>query len=116
MNTILAYMYRDAANYKQHDRAIFTGAVTDEERVAFSRACVDGEYFIASQIGLVDLQPRMDNFPDEDDHVWSEFEGFELSVDVPTHGSIHDFIASLAGIKWDVAAAAARLGLPKSAA
>lgn len=109
MQTRLTYMYRDAGNYKQHGEAVFEGEITDAEKEIFVRACNDGEYFIASQVGLEDLQRDMVAFPDEDDHVWSEFDRFELTDRAATHDSIHEFIRSMDGIKWEVLGAIARL-------
>lgn len=111
MNTVLRYMYRDASNYKTAGEAVFCGEITEAEREGFARACDEREYFIASQIGLTDLQPRMHSFPDGDDHPWSELEGFELTEASPTHGSIHDLVRSMGGIEWDVIAACIRLGI-----
>ena len=114
MQTRLAYMYRDASNYKQHGDAVFEGEITSEERRIFAKACDSGEFFIASQVGLPDLQTRAIGFPDDtDDHVWSEIDGFELTEDTAARGSIHEFIRSLDGIEWDVTGAMVRLGLSK---
>ena len=112
MQTRLAYMYRDASNYKQHGEAVFEGEITPEQKQVFTKACDSGEYFIASQVGLPDLQTRAIGFHDDtDDHVWSEFDGFELTEDSATCGSIHEFIRAIDGIEWDVTGAMVRLGL-----
>ena len=116
MQTRLTYMYRDASNYKWHGEAVFEGEITDAEKECFVRACNDGEYFIASQVGLEDLQRQLIAFPDEDDHVWSEIDGFELTDHPATHGSIHEFIRLMDGIEWDVLGAIARLGLARTPA
>jgi len=37
MNTAIDYMYRDASNYKLHDRRVFPGEITAAERDAITR-------------------------------------------------------------------------------
>lgn len=112
MNTRLNYMYRDASNYKQHGEAVFEGEISDKEFKTIMGALYDGEWFIASQVGLEDLQlqvPR--SYYDEDDHVWSEFVGFEKTYAPADSGPISEFAARFVDIDWDIEGAAKRLGL-----
>jgi hypothetical protein len=116
VNTRVEYRYRDAANYKQFASVVLGGEITPEERQRIRAALDGGEYFIPSEVGLTDLQPRMPAFPDpEIDHVWHELDvadGITLTDDPPTHElAIHEFAAGFTG-RWDVAAAMRRLGLP----
>ena len=114
MNTEFYYMYRDAANYKQGRTTILEGELTFGQLLPFLD---DKENFIASQVGLDDLQEEMTNFPHQhDDHVWSEINEHDLT---PTEEepSCHLTAAQLlenfkkAGGKWDIKAVMKRLGL-----
>lgn len=111
MQTMLEYLYRDGGNYELFGEAVFAGEISEAERAAFVQACDVGQYFIASQIGLEDLQPRMEGFYDATcDHVWSEFACFTLTDKPATHGCVHEFVRSVESIVWDVRAALDRFG------
>ena len=69
MNTLIEYMYRDANNYKQHERLIVVGKVDID---AFNKALDNEGGFIPSQIGLEDLQERFADISQDSDHVWHE--------------------------------------------
>lgn len=120
MNTQISYLYRDASNYKQHNKVTLAGEITDAEKRLILGKLEEGEYFIPSQVGLDDLQPRMIGFPDaQDDHVWHELreDDFELVDGGPTVGvemDIHQFAKKFDGIEWDVCGACDRLGLEQS--
>lgn len=66
MNTSFEYLYRDAANYKIFETVVLCGALRIDEITPFLH---EGEFFIPSQVGLIDLQPSMKT---EFDHGWHE--------------------------------------------
>lgn len=115
MNTRIDYLYRDAGNWKTHGSVVLAGLLTPEQITAMRRACEDGERFIASQVGLPDLQTLVaeaeGGFPTEDDHVWSEFETIQATDEHPTLDlTASDFCQGFIGVAWDVTAAMERLG------
>ena len=113
MNTALSYQYRDAANYKQCCRVVFAGEITAAERSAMLANLDDGQFFLAGQVGLEDLQGRFGRFY-EDDHVWHELEPEDIELtDAPATEvvDIHAFATLVATAVWDVHAAQDRIGL-----
>lgn len=114
-NTAVSYQYRDGSNYKANHVAIFAGEITHDEVLRVLSTCDEGEWFIPGQVGLPDIQDRLQNFPDpEDDHVWHELEAdsFELTDRAPTEAiDIHAFVERFCETTWDVAAQAEKIGL-----
>lgn len=108
-------MYRDASNYKECETVIVAGEVSRDELLHFcSTENGDDNGFIPSQVGLEDLQPRMINFPSDDDHVWHELlevtpTEMEPSIKMTAVELLLKFRA--ANDNWDVPAAVDRLGL-----
>jgi hypothetical protein len=108
MNTLIAYQYRDAANYKEFDTVIIHGqlSLSDIEGYLYEK-----EFFIPSEIGLKDLQPESIN---QDDHIWHEI--LEIShtnkqptVNITAQKIISNFKkASLE--EWNILEASKRLG------
>jgi hypothetical protein len=76
MNTRIAYMYRDSANYKAHREAIVEGILSFKDVKKYTDS---GEFFIPSEVGLDDLQEELRGFPSEDDHVWHELIPSEIA-------------------------------------
>lgn len=65
------YLYRDADNYKEVGEAVFDGSrfPGDEQRL---REASEAGDFVASQVGLDPLQPRMTSFPSPSDNGYHE--------------------------------------------
>ncbi len=109
MNTLITYLYRDAANYKEFDTVIISGllSINDIEEYLYEK-----ESFIPSEIGLKDLQPENLN---QDDHIWHEI--LEIShtqkkptVNITAEKIISNFRkASLE--EWNILDASRRIGL-----
>lgn len=117
MNIRIDYLYRDAGNWKTYGSQVLAGVLTPEQITTIREACDEGERFIASQVGLPDLQPRGaaagGTFPTDDDHVWSELETIQATDEPPTLDlTAHDFYQHFVEVTWDVIAAMERLGLP----
>lgn len=117
MNTRFHYLYRDASNYKRGKTIVLEGELSFEE---IKRYLFEGDGFIASQVGLEDIQTTWArdgyDFPTADDHVFSEIGpgDVELTNDPPTVEITAEelranFIAT--GGCWDVAGAMIRLGI-----
>lgn len=66
MSTSFEYLYRDAANYKVFETVVLCGALRMEDLTPFLH---EGDFFIPSQVGLMDLQPSLKT---EFDHGWHE--------------------------------------------
>jgi hypothetical protein len=129
-NTKIEYPYSDASNYKVWGREVLAGTLTVAEKAEILAACLDGELFIASQVGLSDLQHQMWNEyrMNEDDHVFHRLALSDLTeVDAaPTInltapqllGKFRDVAArwrSVVGMSgWDVVEAARQLGLERT--
>ncbi len=52
MNTKISYLYRDADNYKMHNKCVIAGTLTTEQARTIKDSCEMGEYFIPRQVGL----------------------------------------------------------------
>lgn len=96
-NTAFEYMYRDASNWKQFGRVIFSGAISRDDVEAVLKARYDGEWFIPGQIGMVDLQEGWDP---QYDHPFHELGGFELTLEDPCDRTVSDFVKSFTTVKW----------------
>ncbi len=109
MNTLIAYQYRDAANYKEFDTVIIHGqfSLSDIEGYLYEK-----EFFIPSEIGLKDLQPERLS---HDDHIWHEILEVshtkdEATVNITAGKVISNFRrASLE--EWNILEASKRIGL-----
>lgn len=53
------YYYKDGNGFSLDGRKRYDGTVTEKDIDEIVRALDDGEYFIASQVGLKDIQPKM---------------------------------------------------------
>lgn len=85
-NTLIGYMYRDAANYKFYYEEVVAGAIT-EDQIGTILNCLDcGIYFIPGQVGLPCEYARNCDYDEQLDHPWCELreDGFELVNDEPT--------------------------------
>lgn len=118
MNTRVLYLYRDGANNKQGDAPVVAGALTDAQKAAIFQACDEESQFIASQVGLPDLQTRWADrgypFPSDDDHVWSELIALEDTMDASTLSldlTATDLADRFIHAVWDVTAAEVALGI-----
>ncbi len=109
MNTSITYQYRDASSYKEFDTVIVRGQLSLND---IEDDLYDKEFFIPSEIGLKDLQPKKLNV---DDHIWHEI--LEIShtknqptIDITAETIISNFLkASLE--KWNILEASKRIGL-----
>ncbi len=109
VNTRLDYLYRDASNYKQTSSVVFTGTLSAADRERFVAALDRGEWFIAEQVGLVNLRERWAS-PSEDDHIWHESAGLWPTDEPADDGrSIVEFVDEVERTTWDEPAAVARL-------
>lgn len=115
MNTIIDYMYRDASNWKQFPGAdvVVAGTLTEAEQERLW-ASLDGEHFVAGQVGLDALQGQVT--PGIDDHGFCEL--VELretdaspTLDVTAQELLARFEAANAA-GWDPIAECERLGIP----
>lgn len=119
----IPYLYRDAANYQQHDAIYLDRVLTPDELALIESKLDSGQYFIPgnlSKVRVEELQSRMTSYPSSDDHVYHEMELEDLEVlhKAPCGAEVisaDDFVASFAAIAcsngWDEATAMERLGL-----
>jgi len=129
-NTQIDYVYADASNYKVWGREVLEGTLTAAQKAEILEACDGGELFIASQVGLPDLQHQMwnEHHMNDDDHVFHRLalgDFAEVDASTTTELSTARLLANfrtVAGRRdgrgliggWDVAAAARRLGVSLS--
>lgn len=87
MNTRFDYMYRDAANYKEHYEIVLEGMLLNSQIQAFVNACND-ECFIPRAIGLPGgAFEGEDGYDAELDHYWCEHffeDSFTYVNDMPS--------------------------------
>jgi hypothetical protein len=79
MLTALDYLYRDAANYKAHATALFTGELSPAEVAEIVAKLDSRTYFVPEQLGLPPLQSRLhalSDGPTSADHAFHELLGF----------------------------------------
>lgn len=113
MNLKLAYMYRDAANYKSGGAVILTGMPTvplGEFQESANALLQDGENFVAAQIGLEDVfhfvktGPGNGTVHDDIDHGWHELCEWVPTNEAPTDTRTPDeLLAELQAInhRWE---------------
>lgn len=80
-NTRLAYLYRDADNYKVRHEVVFAGQMSEDEKMRIIASLEDGEYFFPGPLGLNDERFGSET---EADHPFFEFCYFEETPDKPT--------------------------------
>jgi len=78
MNTLFSYLYRDSCNYKKFYDVVFSGNLTIDQIEPYFK---DGQFFIPSEVGLLDLQPYPFTF---NDHIWHEVISLTPTHDLPT--------------------------------
>lgn len=78
VNTRIEYLYRDAANWKQHNECVVKGRLTEDEKRAILDSLIDGSDFVPSKIGMPETRFQVHN----DDDV-ETFELYESGF-VPT--------------------------------
>lgn len=89
MNTKISYLYRDADNYKMHNKCVIAGMLTTEQARTIKDSCEMGEYFIPRQVGLPER--RFDRYDPAVDHCWFELDEdcFSETIEPPMRGSSH---------------------------
>ena len=87
MNTKISYLYRDADNYKMHNKCVIAGTLTTEQARTIKDSCEMGEYFIPRQVGLPER--RFDRYDPAVDHCWFELDEdcFSETIEPPTAGA-----------------------------
>ena len=72
MNTIIEYLYRDASNYKQWNKAVIRGELSSEQLERIEARLFDGEFFVPRSVGLP--EQRITDYRTDDDHCWFEWD------------------------------------------
>ena len=85
MNTIINFLYRDAANYKFWYQEIVKGEITEDQKKTIFSTLDQGEYFIPAAVGL-NCGYAAGYAPCDDDHPWCELweDAFQLTNEPPT--------------------------------
>jgi hypothetical protein len=96
-NVQINYLYRDYANYKNHNEVIFGNpdnlSLAQVESL-IKEKLLDGEWFYASKWGLSDL--HFEKWDDENDHPYHEFRNVEYTDGLSTETkSITDFLRDI---------------------
>ena len=96
-NIQFSYRYRDAANYKKHDRIIFANpqniALSDLESFISSKL-IDSIWFYVEEWGLPEL--FLDTCDFRYDPAWHEFESVEYTNDLPNSSiGLNEFIEAV---------------------
>lgn len=84
INTKINYLYRDAEDYKVHNKCIIKGTFTDKQKKQILDSLESGEFFIPGKVSLPAKQ--FENWNYETDHPWFELDedSFEETIDSPT--------------------------------
>jgi hypothetical protein len=110
-HTIFEYQYRDASNYKAYGVLLLRGISNEEQQAALERCCEGAEYFVAEQLNIPALPPRLWTEgcgPNEDDHAWHEFIGLRApstgeQTDLKEWGTLADLVKQFEAVKkWDL--------------
>jgi hypothetical protein len=97
-NIKLSYLYRDAANYKNHSFIILnnpTNIELAEIENLIHQKLIDDTWFYVDKWNLPDL--HLGKWDNEIDHTWHEFDGFDLQT--KQGRSIYCTSSELLGIK-----------------
>ncbi|MEI7431652.1 MAG: hypothetical protein WCL27_14450 [Betaproteobacteria bacterium] len=107
--SLFEYCYRDAANYKSWGTLLLSGSVSEADVAAMSKGFLDGEFFIAEQLGVPPMYADLWKFSGgsvADDHVWHTFH--ELKPATPDEvigevwGTVDTLAARVKAVKsWD---------------
>ena len=107
MNTKFSYMYRDAANWKDHYEVIVAGELSEEE-IQTILDCCDGENFVARKVGLPGgMFPENASYDPRFDHPFCEHnfeDSFEKTEKKPTETiTAKELVAAFVANKgkWD---------------
>jgi hypothetical protein len=104
LNTKIEYLYRDASNYKAFPEKdiVVEGELTWSD---FEPVLHMGEMFIPADLGLPELQSQLENYPNEDDHIWHQLLGLKENSDEPTvevtAGEIKQRLRQVESDGWD---------------
>jgi hypothetical protein len=105
-NTLFGYMYRDGGNYKKFKDVVLGGRLSKAHVRRIHDALYDHCLFIASDVGLQNLQPLFNNgWEIEVDHPWHEIREIRYVDDAPTSdaGQLPMTVAELMA-RWPMAA------------
>ncbi len=82
-NTKINYLYRDASNYKAYPErdVIVSGELTRED---FGDSLHMEEMFIPHDLGLPELQSRLEEYPNPEDRIWHQLLELEPTEAEPT--------------------------------
>jgi hypothetical protein len=120
--TELYYDYADEHNHKAGETIYFSGVFTLEQLSAMQEHFNDHEFFIPHQVGLDALQPRLESFPSDADHVWHRLYLEENDVTVldalpegkTAVGTADEFFTRFMATEWDLCKEYERLGLDEA--
>jgi len=89
MNLCINYQYRDGDNYKKHGKVVVanpSGLNAEAVEACITDHLNDGRHFIAHQVGLPEIIPRLDEQKARDaDHCWHEFSDVDETDSQVTH-------------------------------
>lgn len=124
MFTLLPYHYRCASNFKQDSIIVLQGALSAKDIADIQARLNDHTGFIPGDLAGIDveeLQPRSEDYPNEDDHVWHTLNLEDLqTVEAAPQGALtpiaaERFMEAFRKIDgshgWDVEAAVIRLDI-----
>lgn len=103
MKIKLSYLYRDGANYKRFNEAIFNNPNNyscKEVEALIKENLIEEQWFVANEWGLLDLHFNEYSWDSEIDHDWHEFISIEQTSDVATEkNNITEFLLGISKAK-----------------
>lgn len=101
MNTGIYYLYRDGSNYKNMNRQVVSGELSEEQKEKIWESCDEREYFIPRQAGLPEDRFEETNM---DDQAWFELSRIfntemEPTLDISAQKMYENFLKAAGN--WD---------------
>lgn len=99
VNTRVSYLYRDAANWKQHNECVVRGCITEDQKRVIMDSLIDGTDFVPAKVGLPET--RFETRNDDDVDTFELYEdGLEPTASKPDVDiAIADLTAAFAAMK-----------------
>lgn len=104
LNTLISYIYRDAANYQQHERIVLAGELSQADLTVIKNNLIDGQFFIPEQVGIEPLQERFSSLDVDDDHPYHELDCDDIHLtDDPSSSTLttKQLVENFRMVVWD---------------
>ena len=102
-HAVLEYCYRDASNYRAHEKVLLEGSASPAIEKELRSVLIEETWFEAENVGLPTLYHRLELYsggPTDDDHTWHEFIRLRAATsaeirELPLFGTLADLLKRL---------------------